>query len=135
MSSCKRCSKPRDWKTDMQQRHVLHALLAVIPLLYSPAWAQEERCYPGPPLYIQRELLGGNYTPERYEAAILDYARSRCANKQLLKLVSPAGRDEVDRLNEDIALALCAPETIWREPLGAGEKAILLFCRISELAR
>jgi len=117
------------------QRHAIHALIAVLTHLSSPAWAQEERCYPGPPLYIQRELLGGNYTPERYKAAILDYARARCTNRQLLKLVSPAGRDEQDRLNEEIALALCPPETIWREPLGAGEKAILLFCRISGLDR
>ena len=125
----------------MQRRHKPNALTArralttVLLLLGSTAWAQEERCYPGPPLYIQRELLGGHYTPERYKAAILDYARSRCANRQLLKLVSPAGRDEHDRLNEEIALTLCPPETIWREPLGAGEKAVLLFCRISELDR
>ena len=99
------------------------------------AMAQEERCYPGPPLYIQRELLGGKYSPERYRDAILEYIGSKCANGQMLKLVSPAGRDEQDRINEEIALAVCAPETLWREPLGSGERALLLFCRISELER
>ena len=99
------------------------------------AVAQEERCYPGPPIYIQRELLGGNYSPERYRTAILEYIGSKCANGQLLKLISPAGRDEQDRINEEIALAVCAPETLWREPLGSGERALLLFCRISELER
>jgi len=97
--------------------------------------AQEQRCYPGPPLYIQRELLKGSYTPERYKTAIREYVEAQCINGQLLKLTSPSPRDELNRLNEEIALSLCVPETMWREPLGVGEGAILLFCRISELDR
>jgi hypothetical protein len=96
--------------------------------------AQErERCYPGPPIHILRELLGGNYTPERYRAAILDYARARCSNGQTLKLVSPAGPGAEDKLNEQVALELCDQETIYRETLAAGEKALVLFCLVSKL--
>lgn len=101
----------------------------------APARAQEvQRCYPGPPLYILRELLGGEFSPERYREAILGYARKRCADGQELKLVSPAGRDTYDRLNESVALELCEPEAVQRETSGAGEAAILTFCRISKLA-
>lgn len=110
------------------------ALACALALVAFAAPAQEvERCYPGPPLYILRELLGGTFTPERYREAILGYARKRCADGQELKLVSPAGRDSYDRLNESIALELCEPETMQREASGAGETAILTFCRISKL--
>jgi hypothetical protein len=98
------------------------------------ALAQErERCYPGPPIYILRELLGGDYTPERYRAAILEYARTKCSNGQTLKLVSPAGPGAEDQLNEQVAFELCEQETIYRERLAAGEKALVLFCLVSKL--
>ena len=100
----------------------------------SPAAAQDERCYPGPPVFILRELMGGVESPQRYRDAVLTYANERCRNGQTLKLVSPAGLDDKDRLNEQIALALCDRETIYRETLARGENAIVLFCLVSKLA-
>lgn len=115
-------------------RAVAMACACALVVCAAPARAQEvPRCYPGPPLYILRELLGGTFTPERYREAILAYARGRCADGQELKLVSPSGRDTYDQLNESIALELCEPETLQREASGAGEAAILTFCRISKL--
>ncbi|PWT73769.1 MAG: hypothetical protein C5B46_05020 [Proteobacteria bacterium] len=99
----------------------------------SPAAAQEERCYPGPPIYILRELMGGVDTPQQYREAVLSYAKEHCGNGQTLKLVSPAGLDDRDKLNEQIALSLCERETIYRETLARGEKAIVLFCLVSKL--
>lgn len=95
--------------------------------------AQDERCYPGPPLFILRELLGGQFTAERYRNAIVDYARNNCVNGQTLKLVSPSGPDKQDKLNEEVALELCEQETIYRERLAAGEAALVLFCLVSKL--
>lgn len=116
-------------------RRAAMAWACALALYAAPTHAQEvQRCYPGPPLFILRELLGGTFTPERYRDAIMDYARTRCADGQELKLVSPSGRDAYDRLNESVALELCEPETVQRETSGAGETAILTFCRISKLA-
>lgn len=110
------------------------ACVGALAAMAAPTRAQEvQRCYPGPPLYILRELLGGTFTPERYREAIIGYARTRCADGQELKLVSPAGRDAYDALNESIALELCEPEAVQRETSGAGEVAVLTFCRISRL--
>jgi hypothetical protein len=114
-----------------------YALLGAVGI--AAGWAQaaegqeRERCYPGPPIHILRELLGGNYTPERYKAAILDYARAKCSNGQTLKLVSPAGPGAEDDLNGQVALELCDQETIYRDRLAAGEKALVLFCLVSKL--
>lgn len=110
------------------------ACIGALALVAAPTRAQEvQRCYPGPPLYILRELLGGTFTPERYREAIVGYARTRCADGQELKLVSPAGRDAYDTLNQSIALELCEAESVQRETSGAGEVAVLTFCRISKL--
>lgn len=118
----------------LARRRWAAAVLAVAALFLPPGYAQEsERCYPGPPLYILRELLGGDYTPERYRAAILDYARAKCSNGQTLKLVSPAGPGAEDQLNEQVALELCDQETIYRERLARGERALVLFCLVSKL--
>lgn len=95
--------------------------------------AEEVRCYPGPPLYVLRELMGGVDSAERYQDAVLTYARKSCRNDQTLKLVSPAGPDEKDKLNGRIAAMLCEPETIYRETLAPGEGALVLFCLISKL--
>jgi hypothetical protein len=103
------------------------------PLPLQAQEQQHERCYPGPPLYILRELLGGQFTPERYRDAIVDYAKAKCRNGQTLKLVSPAGADAQDRLNQDVALELCDAETIYRERLAAGETALVLFCLVTHL--
>jgi hypothetical protein len=98
------------------------------------ARAQGERCYPGPPLYILRELMHDEDTPERYREAILDYAHEHCRNGQTLKLLDPVGPGEAqDRLNEQIARELCYPETIYRERLARGEKAVVLFCLVEKL--
>jgi hypothetical protein len=116
------------------RRDAFFAALALAACCAPPGYAQErERCYPGPPMYILRELLGGQYTPERYRAAILDYARAKCSNGQTLKLVSPAGPGAEDTLNGQVALELCDPETIYRDRLAAGEKALVLFCLVSKL--
>jgi hypothetical protein len=113
---------------------LVHAAFALLMVCVGPSLAQErERCYPGPPIYILRELLGGNYTPERYRAAILDYARAKCSNGQMLKLVSPAGPGTEDQLNEQVARDLCEADTIYRERLAAGEKALVVFCLVSKL--
>jgi hypothetical protein len=115
-------------------RHALLAALIAAASHAPPGYTQErERCYPGPPVYILRELLGGDYTPERYRAAILDYARAKCSNGQTLKLVSPAGPGAEDKLNGEVALELCDQETIYRDRLAAGEKALVLFCLVSKL--
>jgi hypothetical protein len=108
---------------------------AAILALSLPAIAQtqQERCYPGPPLFILRELLGGQFTPQRYSDAIVEYAHAKCSNGQTLKLVSPSGPDDQDKLNEEVALRLCDQETIYRERLAAGEGALVLFCLISKL--
>ena len=93
----------------------------------------QERCYPGPPVYILRELLGGQFSPERYREAIVRYAEQKCSNGQTLKLVSPSGPDDQDKLNEETAGDLCDVETIYRERLAAGEGALVLFCLVSKL--
>jgi hypothetical protein len=112
----------------------LRTLIVLVgALALAPAVAQEERCYPGPPIYILRELMGGVDTAERYREAVLSYAKEHCGNGQTLKLVSPAGLDDRDKLNEQIALSLCEQETIYRETLARGEKAIVLFCLVSKL--
>ena len=100
----------------------------------STARGEEERCYPGPPMFILRELMGGVESPQRYREAILVYANERCRNGQTLKLVSPAGPDEKDKLNDRIAEELCERETIYRETLAPGERAIVVFCLVSKLA-
>lgn len=115
-------------------RRTLFASVVAAACCVLAAHAEErERCYPGSPLRILRELLGGSYTPERYKAAILDFARANCANGQTLKLVSPAGPGPEDELNEQVALALCDRETVYRDRLARGEKALVVFCLISKL--
>jgi hypothetical protein len=59
--------------------------------------------------------------------------RANCSNGQLLKRVSPAGPGVEDQLNERVARDLCEPDTIYRERLAAGEKALVLFCLVSKL--
>ena len=109
-------------------------LLLLASLSAMPGNAQDERCYPGPPLYILRELMGGEDTPERYREAVLTYAKENCRNGQRLKLVGPVGPGEAqDRLNGEVALELCYPETIYRERLARGEKAVVLFCLVEKL--
>jgi hypothetical protein len=99
----------------------------------TPAHAQQDRCYPGPPLYILRELLGGQFTADRHTAAIIDYATQHCVNSQTLKLGSPSGPDQQDTLNEQVARQLCDPEESYRERLAAREAAPVLFCLVSKL--
>jgi hypothetical protein len=116
----------------MDQR--LKALLTLVLAATSAlAHAQQERCYPGPPLYILRELLGGQFTPQRYRDAVVEYANRKCTNGQTLKLVSPSGPGDQDKLNGQVALDLCDEETIYRERLAAGEAALVLFCLVSKL--
>lgn len=110
------------------------ALFGVAAMSSSPARAQvDERCYPGSPVRILRELMGGVDTEDNYLAAVTRYVRSACRPGQILKLISPAGlRDRNDRLNQQLALSLCDHETIDREPLGmGGESALVLHCVIA----
>ncbi len=120
-------------RVEQMKRALWYGVSILLLMAAGEAAAQPARCYPGPPLYILRELLGGDFSPERYRSAILAYARDRCANDQVLKLVSPAGADRQDQLNEEVARALCDPESIHREQLAAGEAALVLFCPISKL--
>lgn len=109
---------------------VLGALWVGMP--GGPALA-EARCYPGSPVMILRELMGGVDTEENYLAAVTRYVRERCQPGQILKLVSPGGRgDRTDRLNQTLAMALCEQQTIDREPITmAAEGAVLLHCVIA----
>lgn len=80
--------------------------------------------------------MHGEDTPERYREAILEYAHEHCRNGQALKLIGPVGPGEAqDQLNEQIARELCYPETIYRERLARGEKAVALFCLVEKLPR
>ena len=116
-------------------RTVVYCLLLCACVFARSVSAQEDpRCYPGSPNFILRELLHGNSSPEAYVDAVLDYARRNCRDGQVLKLVSPAGRDETDALNQQIALGLCDAETIMRERLGSGERALIVHCLVSKLA-
>src|SRR5262245_37663362 len=119
----------------MRQVCITLLFLAITFPVPDSAKAQDERCYPGPPLFVLRELMGGVDTPERYREAILTYAREHCRNDQLLKLVSPAGPDERDKLNGRIAAELCEADAIIRETLAPGERALVLFCTISKLGK
>jgi len=114
---------------------VLMAALVSAGSLASPdASAQvDERCYPGSPVRILRELMGGVDTEDNYIAAVTRYVQSACRPGQVLKLISPAGlRDRNDRLNQQLALSLCEHQTIDREPLGmGGESALVLHCVIA----
>jgi hypothetical protein len=113
---------------------LINASISILCLAATNAMAQQERCDPGPPLYILRELMGGEETPQRYREAILNYASAKCRNGQTLKLVSPAGPDNAhDKLNGQIALELCHSETIYRETLAPGENAVVLFCLVEKL--
>jgi hypothetical protein len=78
--------------------------------------------------------MGGIDTDESYIAAVTRYAREKCGAGQLLKLVSPGGLgDRTDKLNQQIALALCEPQTIDREPIGmAREQALIVHCLLRE---